>query len=199
VGTESDAAVFRPGSLADGPGDGVIEVIVTDLEMADPTMLRPARAPKVDVRLMAADRPAPQVSKWFYTLVGADWHWVDRLVWTDEQWLRWVDRPEHHLTTAWVDGVPAGYFELEQQSTSVELAYFGLTSHFIGQGLGGWLLTEALQRAWSVPAVERVWLHTCSLDGPNAVANYEARGLKQVGQYSEWRLDPGSPGCGSST
>ena len=62
---------------------------------------------------------------------------------------------------------PAGYFELEEQPPStVELVFLGLLPDFIGQGLGGWLLTQALERAWSVSGTERVWLHTCSLDGP---------------------------------
>lgn len=182
---------LRPGSQVDGPGEGIIEVIVTDMEMTDRAMLRASdREPAVVPTLMVAERPAPDLSRWFYSTVGRDWHWVDRLVWTDEQWMAWVDRPEHHLVSAWVDGAPAGYFELEQQGASVELAYFGLMPAFIGQGIGGWMLAEALQRAWAVPGTERVWLHTCSLDGPNAVANYQARGLVPVGQYSEWRVDP---------
>ncbi len=193
MSSNSEPQVLRPGSQVDGPGEGIIEVIVTDLEMTDPAMLRrPSREPATVPSLMVAERPAPDLSRWFYSTVGWDWYWVDRLVWTDEQWMAWVDRPEHHLVTAWVDGAPAGYFELEQQGSSVELAYFGLMPKFIGQGIGGWMLTEALERAWSVAGTERVWLHTCSLDGPNAVANYQARGLVPVGQYSEWRVDPAS-------
>jgi GNAT superfamily N-acetyltransferase len=188
AGTPADAV--GPGALVDGPGEGIIEVTVWNLEMTDPSLVRPAGEPDIDVQLMVADRPAPQLSKWMYELVGGRWHWVDRLGWSDEQWRRWVDRPEHHLVTAWIDGAPAGYFELEEQPPSVELVHLGLTPEFIGNGLGGWLLNKALERAWAIPGTRRVWLHTCSLDGPHAVANYEARGFSPAGHQTEWRVAP---------
>lgn len=175
-------------TLVDGPQDGATEVTVWDLEMTDRQQIDRARQPRVDPQLLAAARPAPELSRFFYELVGGPWHWVDRKPWPPARWLEWVDRPEHHLTTCWVDGVPAGYYELEQQGSSVEVAYFGLAETFIGHGLGGWLLTEALSHAWSISGTKRVWLHTCSLDGPAALGNYEARGLKICGQYSEWRM-----------
>ena len=71
----------------------------------------------------------------------------------------------------------AGYFELEwRPDTSVEIAYFGLVPEFIGRGLGKHLLTRAVQEAWRLGAT-RVWLHTCTLDGPAALPNYVARGF----------------------
>lgn len=172
----------------DGPEPGATKVTVWDLEMASQHDLRPGGEPRVDVELMTAARPAPELSRFFYQLVGGEWHWTDRLPWGNEQWRAWVDRPEHQLTTCWGDGVPAGYFELETRPPStVKLAYFGLTSGFIGHGLGGWLLTRAVERAWAVPNTERVILDTCSLDGPNALANYKARGFTVAGQRTEWR------------
>ena len=89
--------------------------------------------------------------------------------------------------TCWVEGVPAGSHELEEQGRSVEIVLFGLVERFFGRGLGGWLLTEALQRALSLEGVDRVWLHTCSLDGPAALANYQARGLRIFDTTTEWR------------
>lgn len=77
----------------------------------------------------------------------------------------------------YVKGAPAGYFELEFQDGNVEIACFGLLPRFIGLGLGGHLLTEAISRAWQMEAT-RVWVHTCTLDHPNALANYQARGLR---------------------
>ncbi len=72
----------------------------------------------------------------------------------------------------------AGFFELEQhdEDGSVEIAYFGLTESFIGRGLGKAMLTRAAQEAWAL-APSRVWLHTCTLDSPHALPNYEARGF----------------------
>lgn len=165
------------------------EVTIWYLEMASQGELNPSQQPEVDVQLMTAGRPAPELSRFFYRLVGSAWHWTDRANWTDEQWMAWVDRPEHRLVTCWSDGVPAGYFELEAKGEStVELAYFGLTAGFIGRKLGGWLLTEATTTAWAVPGTSRVILNTCSLDGPHALMNYQARGFTVVNQQTEWRL-----------
>ncbi len=80
-----------------------------------------------------------------------------------------------HLLT--VAGAPAGYFELQKHADgSVEIAYFGLLPEFLGRGLGKYLLSEAVEAAWAL-AASRVWLHTCSLDGPAALPNYVARGF----------------------
>jgi GNAT superfamily N-acetyltransferase len=80
---------------------------------------------------------------------------------------------------AYVKGTPAGYFELEKQSDGdVELAYFGLLPRFIGRGIGGILLTKAVKLAWETCGTTRVWVHTCTLDGPTALANYQARGFR---------------------
>ena len=162
-----------------------VEVVTWTLEMTDPAALRDVPTPDDAPLLMPAGRPAPELSRFFYGLVGADWTWTDRLAWTPEQWTAWSDRPGCHLVTAWTDGVPAGYFELDQDSLdgvpgSVEVAYFGLAPRAIGRGWGAWFLRTAIARAWELPGTQRVWLHTCSLDHPRALANYERSGLVRV-------------------
>jgi GNAT superfamily N-acetyltransferase len=144
------------------------------LEQRSPAGIRPpATAPTVPATLMQAEVPLPELSRFLYATVGAGWHWYERLRWTYDDWMRWLDRPEVETWVAYVQGTPAGYFELEGQAGgSVEIAYFGLVRRFIGQGLGGWLLTEALRRAWAIDGTTRVWLHTCTLDAPQARANY---------------------------
>ena len=83
----------------------------------------------------------------------------------------------------YVSGTPAGYVELDvQPDDNVEIAYFGLLPRFIGHRLGGYLLSSGAERAWAQGA-RRVWVHTCSLDGPHALANYTARGFRV---YQEW-------------
>lgn len=174
-------------TLALEPGPGVREVVVTDLEMTDRAQLRAARTPAVEASLVRAGRPAPELSWFFYRAVGADWYWVDRLGWTGDRWREWVSRPGHELWSCWVDGAPAGYAELDRQDGEVEVAYFGLLPGFTGVGLGGWLLTRAVQRAWEVEGTRRVWLHTCDLDSPAALANYLARGFVACGTHVELR------------
>jgi GNAT superfamily N-acetyltransferase len=198
--------------FVDSRTPGATAVTVWSLQQTDAGQVRPPSClPRVEPVLLQARRPAPSLSRYCYLEVGGPWNWVDRVGWDDDAWRRWVARPGHELWTCWVDGVLAGYFELDAadpspgsppdrwdpgrsgpgRSGSVELAYFGLTAPFQGVGLGGWLLTKALQQAWSRGGTDRVWVHTCSLDGPAALANYEARGLVRFDEQVEWRLTNG--------
>jgi GNAT superfamily N-acetyltransferase len=96
----------------------------------------------------------------------------------------YLDRAELETWVGYRSGTPAGYFELERQvdpsgGAAVEIVYFGLLPGFIGHGLGGRLLSAAIDRAWEMVAgAGRVWVHTCDLDHPQALANYQARGFE---------------------
>jgi GNAT superfamily N-acetyltransferase len=116
--------------------------------------------------------------RYLYAEVGRRYRWVDRLVWSDAQVRSYLDDPSMSLWLLTVDGAPAGYYELTRgQDGAVEIAYFGLLQDFTGRGLGGHLLTDAVERAWESGAT-RVWLHTCTLDHPAALPNYLARGFR---------------------
>jgi GNAT superfamily N-acetyltransferase len=180
-------------SLVDGPAPGVTAVTVWTLEMRSADELRRAAPPRRPADLVAVVEPAPELHRFLYAAVGGDWYWVDRLSWTYDQWLAWVERPGHETWLAVVGGAPAGYVELAQEGDEVEIAYFGLLPRFVGQGLGGWLLTHGIERAWARPGIARVWVHTCSLDGPVALANYEARGLRVVATDVEHRVTTAGP------
>ena len=82
----------------------------------------------------------------------------------------------------------AGYYELSEDDDGVEVAYFGLLPAFHGHGLGGFLLTHALRRGFEL--APRVWLHTCTLDGPAALPNYRARGPAPVPDADALRAGP---------
>jgi GNAT superfamily N-acetyltransferase len=169
------------------------EVTTWHLEMTGPAELVPAPRPDLDVALVRARRPSPELSRFLYTAVGGDWYWIDRLSWTRGRWLAWLSRAGVETWVASVDGTPAGYFELDAADReSVELAYFGLLPEFAGLGLGGWLLTEALRRAWAL-APRRVRVHTCSLDGPYALANYRARGMRVCSVVTALQTLPDEP------
>jgi GNAT superfamily N-acetyltransferase len=72
-----------------------------------------------------------------------------------------------------------GYFELESQAGgNVEISYFGLLPESIGKGLGGALLSAAVEGAWKLPDTRRVWVHTCTHDHEHALANYLKRGFR---------------------
>lgn len=166
------------------------------LEMNAPDQLRPARAVGAEFEVRQARIPAPELNRFLYTAVGGEWFWIDRLSWTYEQWLDYLSRPDVETWVGYLDGTPAGYFELERQTGDVvELAYFGLLPQFIGRGLGGLLLTKAIERAWALGA-RRVWLHTCTLDSPVALAGYKARGFRVYREDTEEKeLPDESPGA----
>lgn len=148
------------------------------LEMTDPGELRASPAPRGDLKLTLATVADPQLNRFFYSSVGRDWYWIDRLAWPRDQWLAWLDRPGHETWTLEVAGTPAGYFELDcGVEAAIEIAYLGLLPEFVGRGLGGYLLSEATRRAWEKGA-SRVWLHTSSFDHPAALANYRSRGFR---------------------
>lgn len=167
------------------------------LEMRSPAELRPKRLDRADVALVAVPFAWPELNRWLYATVGADWAWTDRLSWNRARWLAYLDRPELRTWLLTVAGVPAGYCEMELQGSDVELVYFGLLPPYVGQGLGGHLLTLATEHAWAWGA-SRVWLHTCSLDHPAALAHYQARGYRVFrevveGSASVGEMTPG--GC----
>lgn len=160
------------------------DVTTWHLDMKTPGQLRPARPPQHDATLMRAEIPCPELSRFLYSVVGADWCWTDRDAWTLDRWRAWVEHAETWV--AYVSGTPAGYFELDRPADGeVNIVYFGLLPWAIGQGLGGWLLTRAIERAWTLgPSI--VTVNTCSLDGPHALANYRARGF-EIARMSVYR------------
>jgi len=154
------------------------EVVKTHyLEMLNPQAL-PAKQvpPGFEFALLAT--PSPVLNRQFYVSVGRQWNWTDRLKWSNDDWCRYVDRSVLQTWVGYLNGESIGYCELELQSGgNMEIAYFGLLPEFVGRGLGGVLLTTAVERAWSNPEVRRVWLHTCTEDHPSALKNYLKRGF----------------------
>jgi GNAT superfamily N-acetyltransferase len=153
---------------------------VTYLQMTDPGDLTgesvdDSRATFVEVR-----HCTNSFYLYLYTEVGRAWHWVERRRWSRERLRQVLDDPAIRIWTLLYDGCPAGYFELARDDEGgVEIAYFGLIPEFVGRGLGRQLLTTAVRTAWALePAPSRVWLHTCTLDAPQALPNYIARGFR---------------------
>lgn len=150
----------------------------TYLEMRDRTALQPARLTDAAIRVEEVKDCPPSFWKYLYAEVGRAYHWIDRLPWTEEEIRTYLRDPAVSLWLLTVAGAPAGYFELRRDNVGgVEIAYFGLLPEFTGRGLGGHLLTIAVERAWALGA-ERVWLHTNTLDHPAALPNYLKRGFR---------------------
>ena len=153
-------------------------VRTTYLEMTSPSDLRPSNAVVDDFAIRRVSIPCPELNRFLYEVVGRDWQWTYRLPWSPERWKTYVLRDELSTWLGTCEGMTVGYFELEKQDEgNVEIKIFGLVPQFVGKGLGGHMLTQAIRTAWDMGA-SRVWVHTCTLDAPAALPNYLARGLR---------------------
>jgi GNAT superfamily N-acetyltransferase len=120
-----------------------------------------------------------QLNKFFYKNVGKKHQWVDRLVWSEAQWIDYVSRKNVKTYIFKHKEDLAGFFELifHIENKEKEIAYFGLLEEFQNKKLGSYLLSQAIQKSF-IKGIYRVWVHTCSLDHENALNNYIARGMK---------------------
>ena len=120
-----------------------------------------------------------QLNKFFYKNIGKKHKWTDRLVWTEAQWIEYVSSKKVKTYILKYQNDLAGYFELifHSDEKEVEIAYFGLLEEFQNKKLGSYLLSQAIKKSFN-NRVNRVWVHTCSLDHKNALKNYIARGMK---------------------
>ncbi len=120
-----------------------------------------------------------QLNKFFYKNIGKKHHWIDRLVWTEKQWIEYVSNK--NVKTYVLKDVDefAGYFELNlhPEKDEVEIAYLGLLEEYQNKKLGSYLLSKAIKNSF-LDKPKRVWVHTCSLDHKNALNNYISRGMK---------------------
>jgi len=123
--------------------------------------------------------PDFQINKFFYKNVGRKHNWVDRLAWTEKQWIDYVSDENVKTYILKDKNEFAGYFELilHNDKNEIEIAYLGLLEEYINQKIGSYLLSFAIKKSF-FEKVKRVWVHTCSLDHKNALNNYVARGMK---------------------
>jgi len=120
-----------------------------------------------------------QLNKFFYKNIGKKHKWIDRLVWTEAQWIDYVSNKNVKTFVFKFKDNLAGFFELisHDEKKEVEIAYFGLLEEFQNKKLGSYLLSQAIQQSFK-GSINRVWVHTCSLDHKNSLNNYIARGMK---------------------
>ena len=118
-----------------------------------------------------------QLNKFFYKNVGKKHHWVDRLIWTEKQWIEYVSSKKLKTCVLKCMKDLVGYFELISHQNEIEIAYLGLLEEYQNKKLGSFLLSSAIKISFSEKP-KRVWVHTCSLDHKNALNNYISRGMK---------------------
>jgi len=135
--------------------------------------------PNDNCKLVLLDPPDFQLNRFFYRQIGKDHRWIDRLEWNDQKWINYVENSNIKTFILKDNNELAGYFEqiFHLNQKNCEIAYFGIMKEFYGKKYGGYLLTEAIKKSFDKD-IEKVWVHTCSLDHKNALKNYQARGMK---------------------
>ena len=133
----------------------------------------------VDFTLILLDPINFQLNKFFYKHIGKKHKWVDRLIWSEQQWIDYVSSEKVKTYVLKTKEELVGFFELifHFEKKEVEIAYFGILEEYQNKKLGSFLLSEAIKKSFGKD-INRVWLHTCSLDHKNALNNYIARGMK---------------------
>ena len=135
--------------------------------------------PSNNLNISLIEEPDFQLNKFFYKEIGKKHRWMDRLLWTEKNWIEYVSSLEVKTYVLKEDHNLAGYFEqiFHNEKNDCEIAYFGVLEEFIGKKYGGYLLSEAIKESFKLGA-KRVWVHTCSLDHKHALGNYKSRGMK---------------------
>jgi ribosomal protein S18 acetylase RimI-like enzyme len=149
------------------------------LEIKNQDDLKEVEKPSENYSVKLADPKDFQLNKFFYKNIGKKYQWVDRLVWTDLNWIEYVSNKNLFTYILKDQGDIAGYFELllNPNNSEAEIAYFGILEEYFGKKLGGYLLSESIKQSFRMKSL-RVWVNTRSLDHKNALENYLSRGMK---------------------
>ena len=141
--------------------------------------LKEVKKPSKNYLVELADPKDFHLNKFFYKNIGTNCQWIDRLVWTDLNWIDYISNKNLFTYILKNQDEIAGYFELllNENNNEAEIVYFGILEEYFGKKLGGYLLSEAIKKAFRMNSL-RVWVHTCSLDHKNALRNYLSRGMK---------------------
>jgi GNAT superfamily N-acetyltransferase len=170
--------------------NGQIAAIVTSLEMTAKPAPRPMSAS--ELRLERWEAPALEKYRMLYRRVGEPWLWFSRLMMTDDELATVIHHPNNRI---WAvsdrRGIEVGILELDfREPGQCEIGFFGLIPALNGKGHGRWLMAMALQLGWAEPGMERMWVHTCTLDAPGALGFYIKSGFIPYQRQLETFPDP---------
>lgn len=169
---------------------GELGAIVTSLEMTNRPPLR--ALPASELRLERWQVPTADAYRTLYRRIGEPWLWFSRLALDDADLLRIIHDPAVRIWAV-LDrrGIEVGILELDfREAGQCEIAFFGLVPELTGKGHGKWLMAMALQIGWAEAGVQRMWVHTCTLDGPYALAFYQRSGFRAYQRQLETFPDP---------
>ena len=138
-----------------------------------------SKKPTENCVLKLVDPPDLQINKFFYKQIGKDHRWIDRLSWNEQVWISYLEDTKVKTYILQDKEDLIGYFEqiFHFEKKNCEIAYFGILKEYYGKKYGGFLLSEAIKNSFK-KGIEKVWVHTCSLDHKYALKNYQARGMK---------------------
>lgn len=181
--------------LPDGYSDvpaGKLAAVVTFLEMSAPPERR-ADTGRPGIALERVGKPDGAWYRDLYRRIGGQWLWASRLAMSEGELAAILHHADVEVYAVMKDGCAEGLLELDfREEGNCELAFFGLTETIIGNGTGRWLMNHAIARAWSRPQtfIRRFWLHTCTLDSPQALGFYIRSGFAPVRRQVEVFDDP---------
>jgi GNAT superfamily N-acetyltransferase len=163
-----------------GPAEATatLQCTITSLEMTERPVHAPVAMPNgINLALLRARHISVPFYRYLYDRVGEAWLWYERRAMDDAALASIVQDERVEIYVLYADGVPAGYAELDRrEAQDIELAYFGLVPEFIGKGLGAYLLSSAIDIAWTHDP-KRLWVHTNTLDHPKALPLYQRFGF----------------------
>ena len=148
------------------------------LEIRSLKRLNEVEKPKGNYLIYLVDPNDFQLNKFLYKQIGKKYFWKDRLEWSNKNWIDYVSNKKISTYVLKDNEDIVGYFELifHNIKEEAEIAYFGILEDYFGKKLGGYLLSEAIKKAFELD-INRIWLHTSSLDHKNALKNYLSRGM----------------------
>lgn len=162
---------------------GRISVTTYFLEMSAPPD-SPALPCPAHTNVVEAAKLEPETYQELYNAVGAPWLWYERTELPSQDLAKLISAPGVSIYLLQHKGGTAGYAELRAtEDNQIQILYFGLIASFIGLGLGRYFLEWTVRRAFE-SSIDRLWVHTCSLDHPRALETYEAVGFVQYKQES---------------
>lgn len=168
--------------------EGELAAVVTYLEMRSPPDVE---VPPSPLSLKRIEVPQPAHYRELFRRIGAPWLWFSRLIMDDAHLASIIQHPKVELDAVIEEaGREVGMLELDfREPHECELSFLGLVPELSGKGHGRWLLAEAVRRAWR-EGVDRVHVHTCSLDHPAALSAYRRAGFTPFKRAIERFPDP---------
>ena len=168
---------------------GKLAAVVTSLEMTERVSLRD-EVYSQDWSLRRESKPSASWYRDLFGRMGRDWLWFSRLAMVEAELLSIIQDPQVEVYALEVAGRDEGLLELDfREAGQCELAFFAVGSGVQGQGAGRWLMNRAIERAWAEP-IQRLWVHTCTLDHPDALGFYQRSGFKAFRRQVEVADDP---------